>query len=68
MQEIRLVNRAKWLLITEKGMTEEDAHRCIEKLAMNNCITKSAAAQAIIDEKDNKLKNEQHQHYYFYTL
>lgn len=53
MQEIRLVNRAKWLLITEKGMTEEDAHRCIEKLAMNNCITKSAAAQAIIDEKDS---------------
>ena len=51
MQEIRLVNRAKWLLISEKGLTEEDAHRFIEKYAMDNCITKSAAAQAIIDEK-----------------
>lgn len=51
MQEIRLVNRAKWLLISEKGFSEQDAHRAIEKYAMDNCITKSAAAQAIIDEK-----------------
>lgn len=50
MQEIRLVNRAKWLLISEKGMSENEAHRFIEKLAMDRCITKSAAAQSIIDE------------------
>ena len=34
-----------------KGFSEQDAHRAIEKYAMDNCITKSAAAQAIIDEK-----------------
>ncbi|MBQ8119593.1 MAG: ANTAR domain-containing protein [Ruminococcus sp.] len=50
MQEIRLVNRAKWLLISEKGMTEDDAHRYIEKLAMDKCITKHDAAQQIISQ------------------
>ena len=49
MQEIRLVNKAKWLLISEKGMTEESAHRYIEKLAMDRCITKRAVAQEIIE-------------------
>ena len=53
MQEIRLVNRAKWLLITQKGMTEEQAHKAIEKLAMDSCITKSAAATQIIDLSEN---------------
>ena len=53
MQEIRLVNRAKWLLITQKGMTEEQAHKAIEKLAMDSCITKSAAAEQIIGLSDN---------------
>ena len=53
MQEIRLVNRAKWLLITQKGMTEEQAHKAIEKLAMDSCITKSAAATQIIGLSEN---------------
>ena len=30
MQEIRVVNRAKWLLIGQLGMTEADAHRYLE--------------------------------------
>lgn len=30
MEEIRLVNRAKWLLIGELNMTEQEAHRYIE--------------------------------------
>lgn len=33
MAEIRLVNRAKWQLIDQRGMTEQDAHRYIEKQA-----------------------------------
>lgn len=48
MQEIRIVNRAKWVLISDKGMTEEQAHRAIEKLAMDRCITKKAVAEEII--------------------
>ena len=48
MEEIRVVNRAKLLLIEELKMTEADAHRYIEKSAMDNCITKKAFAQRII--------------------
>ena len=35
MEEIRLVNRAKWMLIERRGMDEATAHRYIEKLAMD---------------------------------
>lgn len=48
MEEIRLVNRAKWLLISELKMDEPHAHRYIEKQAMDNCITKRQAAENII--------------------
>ena len=48
MQEIRIVNRAKWLLIAELKMTEADAHRYIEKQAMDRCIAKKEVAEAII--------------------
>lgn len=49
MQEIRLVNRAKWLLIDKRGMTEADAHRSIEKQAMDRCITRREIAEEIIN-------------------
>lgn len=48
MQEIRLVNRAKWLLITRRGMDEPQAHRFIEKQAMDRCIPKQTVAEEII--------------------
>ena len=48
MNEIRLVNRAKWLLISELKMTESDAHRYIEKQAMDRCIPKSLVAEEIM--------------------
>ena len=48
MEEIRVVNRAKLLLIAELKMTEADAHRYIEKSAMDKCITKKAFAERII--------------------
>lgn len=48
MQEIRIVNRAKWLLISELKMTETDAHRYIEKQAMDRCISKKSMAEEII--------------------
>lgn len=48
MQEIRLVNRAKWLLITELKMSEDTAHRYIEKQAMDNCVSKREIAEEII--------------------
>lgn len=48
MQEIRLVNRAKWLLITELKMAENDAHSYIEKQAMDRCVSKKEIAEEII--------------------
>lgn len=48
MNEIRLVNRAKWLLISELKMTEPDAHRHIEKQAMDRCVSKRQIAEDII--------------------
>ena len=48
MNEIRLVNRAKWLLISELKMTEPDAHRYIEKQAMDRCVPKKQIAEEII--------------------
>lgn len=49
MEEIRTVNRAKWLLIDVLKMSEEDAHRYIEKQAMDRCLTKSEIARNIIN-------------------
>ncbi len=48
IREIRIVNRAKWLLIENLKMSENDAHRHIEKQAMDLCITKLAVAEKII--------------------
>lgn len=50
MEEIRLVNKAKWMLIDKLSMTESDAHHYIEKSAMNACISKREAAETIIKE------------------
>ncbi len=48
MREIRAVNRAKWLLITERGMTEDQAHSYITRTAMDRCMTKLDIAEEII--------------------
>ena len=48
MNEIRVVNRAKWLLISELKMTEPDAHRYIEKQAMDRCVSRRLIAEEII--------------------
>lgn len=48
MKEIRLVNRAKWLIISELHMSEPEAHRYIEKQAMDRCVTRGQIAEEII--------------------
>ena len=52
MEEIRLVNRAKWLLIERLGMTEAEAHRYIEKKAMDTRRDRAEVAQEILDSYD----------------
>ncbi len=48
MDEIRLITRAKWILIEQLNMTEPQAHRHIEKQAMDRCVKKIEIAQNII--------------------
>ena len=48
IEEIRLVNRAKWLLIECLSMTEPEAHRYIEKQSMDERISKREVAENII--------------------
>lgn len=48
MEEIRVVNRAKWLLIEHLKMSEKEAHRYIEKQAMDRCVTKKNVAEKIL--------------------
>lgn len=48
MQEIRLVNRAKWTLIECLGMSEEEAQRYIVRRSQDLRISKSETAKSII--------------------
>ena len=48
MDEIRLVNHAKWVLISKLGMDEENAHRFIEKQAMDLRISRREVAENIL--------------------
>ena len=48
MEEIRLVNRAKFLLMQKLKLSEPEAHRYIEKEAMNRSLRKKAIAEGII--------------------
>lgn len=49
MQEIHLLNRAKWLLIEQQGMSEPEAHRYLEKQAMDRCVSKRRIAEELLD-------------------
>ena len=50
MKEIRIINRAKWMLIEKENMNEAEAHRKIEKQAMDSCLPKIDIANKIIDK------------------
>jgi response regulator NasT len=50
MKEIRLINKAKWLLISNENMSEPEAHKYLEKTAMDRCIVKSQLAEEIIEK------------------
>lgn len=48
MEEIRIVNRAKCVLIEQLKMTEQEAHRYLEKQAMDRCVTRRSVAESIL--------------------
>ena len=46
--ELKRIQKAKGLLMRQLGMTEQDAHRWIEKAAMDRCVKKREIAETII--------------------
>ena len=49
IEEIQAIDKAKFMLMQYKGMTEDEAHAYLEQYAMNKRKKKSIAALAIID-------------------
>nr|MCR4586736.1 ANTAR domain-containing protein [Lachnospiraceae bacterium] len=45
LDELRIVSKAKLILVEKKHMSEDDAHRYIGKLAMNNGVSRKYAAE-----------------------
>ena len=52
--KLRLVDRAKCYLIEKKGYTETDAHRLIEKRAMDTRMSRGEVAQEILEEEEEE--------------
>lgn len=50
LQEQQTIDRAKWILVDQRKMSEPDAHRYIEKSAMDRCVKKIRIAEEIIRE------------------
>ena len=48
LDDSRIVARAKLLLISRLGMSEGDAHRYLEKTAMDSCLPRRDVAEGII--------------------
>lgn len=57
MEERKLVEKAKWLLVENADMTEPDAHRYIQKQAMNSRISQLRVARDIIKNYDVSNEN-----------
>ncbi|MDP4152176.1 MAG: ANTAR domain-containing protein [Bacillota bacterium] len=52
VEDIKIIDRAKWLLIERLHMTEQDAHRHIEKAAMDKRMTRREVAEKIISSME----------------
>jgi response regulator NasT len=48
IEEIKLINRAKLLLMEKEGISEQQAHRLVEKAAMDSRSSKRQVAEEII--------------------
>jgi response regulator NasT len=53
LEDIRIINRAKYILITYLNMSEQEAHRFIEKQAMDMRAAKRVIAEGILKTYEN---------------
>ncbi len=56
MEDIRIINRAKLILIEHHFMSESQAHRYIERSAMDTCVKRREIAENIIHAHENNEK------------
>ena len=54
IEELRLIDRAKCTLISVLNISEKEAHRTIEKQAMDLRLTKKQVAEHILRTYDNE--------------
>ena len=52
LEELKIVNQAKFLLIEKKHMTEDEAHRYIGKQAMDQGISRKRASERILEAEN----------------
>ena len=50
LEEVRIISRAKVMLVEKKNMTEDEAHRYIGNQAMNDGVSRKRAAEKIMDD------------------
>lgn len=50
VQEMRLVNRAKWMLIRQQGLSEDAAHQQLRKMAMDRRVSIPELAKRLLKE------------------
>ncbi len=50
MEELRIVSKAKIILVEKKKMTEDEAHSFIGKQAMNNGVSRRVIAERILED------------------
>lgn len=54
IEDIRIVDKAKWILISHMNMNEQEAHRYLEKQAMDTRVTKRIVAEIILKTYENQ--------------
>jgi response regulator NasT len=54
LEDIKYIERAKAMLSLFEGMSEEEAHKLIEKQAMNSRLSRREIAQSIIEKYSGK--------------
>jgi len=59
IEDIRIIDRAKCLLISNMKMSEQESHRYIEKQAMDVRSTKRIIAEGILKRYDNYQETEE---------
>jgi response regulator NasT len=53
IEDIRIIDRAKWILISSMKMSEQEAHRYIEKQAMDMRSSRRIIAESILKRYEN---------------